>query len=161
MGSPDPETAGPGGGSRSQSPAKRESTGPDEESDPGFMAGFCGFVWKYLTQCCGQLSLSVSPCGYGWQNTPRSTRRRRLSRSRRILLSTDNVCIFNTLRALQGPAQYPHGRPIHGHTAHGRPPGVLFFGIKNIYYYLRPLMAILGLFCIWQGAMVFYQPRQG
>ena len=34
--------------------------------------------------------------------------------------------------------------------------GVLFFSLKGIYDYLRPLMFVIGLFCVYQGYIVFW-----
>jgi hypothetical protein len=39
--------------------------------------------------------------------------------------------------------------------------GVLFFSLKGIYDYLRPLMFVIGLFCVYQGVIVFWVGLQG
>ena len=164
MSSPDPETAGPparsGDGSRSHSPAKREST---EESDPGFMAGFCAFVWKYPNAMLwAVIVIGVSMWLWLAKHPTFDEKAFASAAVVEVLLSTDNVCIFHQFFVhFRVPRNIRTGVLFMGTPLMVVLRGVLFCGIKNIYYYLRPLMAVLGLFCIWQGAMVFYQTLTG
>lgn len=160
MGSLDPETAGllarSGEGSRSQSPAKHESA---EKHDPGLMAGFCAFVWKYPnSMLCAVIIVGVSM--WLWLKKHPSFDEKAFASAAvvEVLLSTDNVCIFHQFFVhFRVPRNTRTGFLFMGTPLMVVLRGVLFFGIKGIYYYLRPFMAVLGLFCMWQGAMVFYQ----
>lgn len=79
-----------------------------------------------------------------------------------VLLSTDNICLFHQIfEHFKVPREVRPGLLFVGTPFMVLVRGVLFFALKGIYDYLRPLMFAIGLFCLYQGAVVLWMACTG
>ena len=128
------------------------------KDDPGWMGTFNSIVWRspniilYAVLVLGTCVFCVL------QQSGYSTGQFLGAAVVEVLLSTDNICLFHKI--LDHFRVQKEVRP--GLLFVGAPlmviiRGLLFFMLKGVYEYLKPLMLALGAFCIWQGAFVLYQ----
>jgi len=79
-----------------------------------------------------------------------------------VLLSTDNICLFHQIfEHFRVPREVRPGLLFVGTPFMVLMRWSLFFALKGIYDSLRPLMFALGLFCAYQGLVVFYMTLMG
>ena len=79
-----------------------------------------------------------------------------------VLLSTDNICLFHQIfEHFRVPREVRPGLLFVGTPFMVLMRWSLFFALKGIYDSLRPLMFALGLFCAYQGLVVFYMTCMG
>tara|TARA_B100000405_G_scaffold79917_1_gene55382 strand:+ start:2411 stop:3454 length:1044 start_codon:yes stop_codon:yes gene_type:complete len=153
-GKPDPEslTNSPG---RSKKPL---STGKYLKDDPGWLGPFNSMVWQFPNSML-YITLVVGLCVYyGLRQKGYSTSPFIGAAVVEVLLSTDNICLFHQIfEHFRVPREIRPGLLFIGTPFMVLIRGLLFFALKGIYDYLKPLMLVLGAFCMWQGAYVFYQ----
>ena len=79
-----------------------------------------------------------------------------------VLLSTDNICLFHQIfEHFRVPREVRPGLLFIGTPFMVLMRFLLFFMLKGIYEALRPLMFAIGLFCVYQGVVVFYMTLSG
>ena len=134
------------------------TTGKYLKDDPGWMGSFNSMVWQspniilYTMLVLGTVIFCVL------RQSGFSTRQYLGAAVVEMLLSTDNICLFHKIldhfrvRTEIRPGLLFVGTPLMVIIR-----GMLFFMLKGVYDYLKPLMLALGAFCVWQGVYLLYQ----
>lgn len=79
-----------------------------------------------------------------------------------VLLSTDNICLFHRIfEHFKVPIEIRPATLYVGTPFMVIVRAALFFALKGIYDYLLPLMFAIGLFCMYQGCVLFYMSCTG
>lgn len=128
------------------------------KNDPGWMGSFNSIVWKSPSIILYTLLVLGTFVFFILQQNGASTSQYLGAAVVEVLLSTDNICLFHKIldhfgvRTEIRPGLLFVGIPLMVIVR-----GLLFFMLKGVYDYLKPLMLALGAFCIWQGVYVLYQ----
>lgn len=140
-------------------PSKKPlSTGKYLKDDPGWLGPFNSMVWQFPNSVL-YITLMIGLCGfYGLRQNGYNTAPFLGAAVVEVLLSTDNICLFHQIfDHFRVPREMRPGLLFAGTPFMVLIRGLLFFALKGIYDYLKPLMLVLGAFCMWQGAYVLYQ----
>jgi len=140
-------------------PSKKPlSTGKYLKDDPGWLGPFNSMVWQFPNSVL-YITLVIGLCVfYGLRQNGYNTAPFLGAAVVEVLLSTDNICLFHQIfDHFRVPREMRPGLLFAGTPFMVLIRGLLFFALKGIYDYLKPLMLVLGAFCMWQGAYVLYQ----